>query len=297
MSAGDRAFRSPQLIRRLVTGRREVGSVWRMTNFENGREPLDAWRLRALLGPRWGSVQVVDEVDSTNAALLAPAAARTPHRSLLVAEHQAAGRGRFDRVWSSPPRSGLTFSVLVRPSAPVATWGWLPLLAGVALTEAVPSGDGAAPVLKWPNDLLASPGGGKLAGILSQTSEGAVVIGIGLNVTTTREELPVDTASSLLLGGATELDRTTLLAAVASALDGWFTRWDDVGGDAGQCGLADAYRIRCATIGRSVRVSLGDGETVTGTATGVDDGGGLVVSTGSGTRTVVAGDVEHVREP
>lgn len=269
-----------------------------------GRTPLDLERLQQLLGRRWRSVEVVEEVDSTNATLLAAAADGAPDRSLLVAEHQVAGRGRFDRAWSSPPRSGLTFSLLVRPSAPVATWGWLPLLAGVALSEAVPPGGrstggstpGATPALKWPNDLLAPHDGGKLAGILSQTSGGAVVIGIGLNVTTTRDELPVDTASSLALAGVLDLDRTTLLAAVASAVDGWVTRWDAVGGDAQACGLAAAYRSRCVTIGRRVRVSLGDGGTVSGTATGVDEAGALVLDTDSGPATILAGDVEHVRD-
>lgn len=257
------------------------------------RPPLDAARLRALLGTRWRSVEVVDELESTNAALLACSSDPHADRYLLVAEHQSAGRGRFDRVWSSPPRSGLTFSVLLRPSAPTQTWGWLPLLAGVALTEAVPTGDGPAAV-KWPNDLL-DASGGKLAGILTQAADGAVVIGIGLNVTAGREELPVETASSLALTGASDLDRTTLLAAVVSAVEGWFGRWDAADGDAQACGLADAYRIRCATLGREVRVSLGDGSTLAGRATGLDHDGALVLTTSDGPRTVVAGDVEHVR--
>ena len=95
------------------------------------RLPLDVSRLQDALGSRWARVAVVEETASTNADLLADASA--PDRSLLAAEHQVAGRGRFDRRWESPARAGLTFSVLVRPTVPVATWGWLPLLAGLAL--------------------------------------------------------------------------------------------------------------------------------------------------------------------
>src|SRR5581483_5281367 len=218
---------------------------------------LDAERLRAALAPRWARVDVVPETASTNADLLVDAAA--PDRTVLAAEHQVAGRGRFDRDWSSPPGSGLTFSVLLRPDVPLPRWGWLPLLAGVALHEAVTATTGVATSLKWPNDLLAGPDGGKLAGILAQTSGAAVVVGIGLNVHAGRAELPVPTATSLALAGAGEVDRTDLLAAVLTRLDARVAQWADCGGDAAACGLAAAYRAACATLGRPVRVTLGDG--------------------------------------
>ena len=75
---------------------------------------------------------------------------------MLVAEHQVAGRGRLDRVWTSPPRAGLTVSFLLRPDVPAARRGWLPLLTGVALAEAVGEVTGVRASLKWPNDLLAA---------------------------------------------------------------------------------------------------------------------------------------------
>ena len=78
---------------------------------------------------------------------------------MLVAEHQHAGRGRLDRSWTSPPRAGLTFSIVLRPTVPIRTWGWLPLLAGVALDEAVAAATGVPVALKWPNDLLHGPSG------------------------------------------------------------------------------------------------------------------------------------------
>src|SRR5690348_8917509 len=145
------------------------------------RDPIDIDRVRSLLGERWARIDAVAETPSTNLDLLEQHGAAD--RTALVAEHQTAGRGRLDRAWSSPPGAGLTFSALLRPEVPLLRWGWLPLLAGVALADAVRARTGVEAVLKWPNDLLA-PDGGKLAGILVQTADDVVVIGIGLNVST-----------------------------------------------------------------------------------------------------------------
>lgn len=262
------------------------------------RDPVDAARLRESLQPHWARVDVVAATGSTNADLLADTAA--PDRTLLVAEHQHAGRGRLDRSWTSPPGAGLTFSVLLRPPVPLLAWSWLPLLAGVALAEAVGSHTGVDVALKWPNDLLAADGG-KLAGILAQTAGDAVVIGIGLNVDLDRDELPVPTATSLRLAGAPPTDRTALLADIARILHARAAQWTDHGGDAEASGLARAYRERCTTLGREVRVELADGGTAVGEAVDVDPLGRLVLretgptSEGGKTRTIGAGDVEHVR--
>ena len=256
------------------------------------RPELDVTAVRAGLSPRWAQVDVVDSTDSTNSDLLADPAA--PDRSVLVAEHQLAGRGRFDRTWTSPPRAGLTLSVLLRPSVPMADWGWLPLLAGMALREAVGDLLALETGLKWPNDLLAADGR-KLAGILAQTAGPVVVIGIGLNVSTSEAELPVETATSLLLVGAKSVDRSALLVEILRRLDARYAQWTDCEGDAAACGLAEAYRSACTTLGREVHVRLAGDEVVEGTATDVDELGRLLVRTASGTRHVGAGDVEHVR--
>jgi BirA family transcriptional regulator, biotin operon repressor / biotin---[acetyl-CoA-carboxylase] ligase len=260
--------------------------------------PLDAESLRATLGRRWTRITVVAETASTNADLLADAAA--PDRSVLVAENQVAGRGRLDRAWISPPGAGLTFSVLLRPPVLLARWGWLPLLAGVALHEAVGAVSGVRVALKWPNDLLAGTGPdpaafGKVAGILAQARDEAVVIGIGINVGTARAELPVPSATSLALCGATALDRGELLTAILSRLDARYAQWVDVDGDAEACGLAEAYRAACVTVGRLVAVTRTDGSIARGTAVAVDASGHLEVDVDGVVQTVGAGDVEHVR--
>ncbi|WP_375488661.1 biotin--[acetyl-CoA-carboxylase] ligase [uncultured Jatrophihabitans sp.] len=257
------------------------------------RAPLDVAVLRARLPARWMRLEVVEQTGSTNADLLAgsgPDALR-----VLVAEHQSEGRGRLDRGWSSPPRAGLLFSVRVRPDVGLAQWGWLPLLSGLALAEAVQDRTGVATALKWPNDLLAAASGAKLAGVLAQTTGPDAVVGVGLNVDTQRAELPVPTAGSLALEGASEVDRTELLAAILDRLDDRLTAWAAAAGDAEASGIAAAYRARCVTLGSDVRVDVEGSAPLLGTARDVDDTGRLVLATAHGEQRIGAGDVTHVR--
>src|SRR5207247_1734949 len=116
---------------------------------------------------------------------------------VLVAEAQTSGRGRMGRRWISPPRRALTFSVLLRPAVPAGLLGWVPLLAGVAVASALQRTAGVDARLKWPNDVLVD--GAKIAGILAERWGNAIVIGTGINVLQQRGELPVPTATSLLV--------------------------------------------------------------------------------------------------
>ncbi len=261
------------------------------------REPLDVSAVRATAGRFWPQITVVEQTASTNDDLAADRTASD--HTVLVTEHQAAGHGRLGRTWESTPRSGLTFSFLVRPAVPVLRWAWLPLLAGVALREAVVAQVGVAASLKWPNDLLVVDPDGmhrKSAGILAQTVGDAVVVGIGLNVSSTREELPVDTASSVELAAGHEVDRTALLSALLIAIERRYASWQDADGDAERSGLAAAYLDACETVGRRVRISGVDGSEQLGIAIGVDRAGRLQVDTDRGPVVVSAGDVEHVRD-
>jgi BirA family biotin operon repressor/biotin-[acetyl-CoA-carboxylase] ligase len=258
------------------------------------RRPLDADAVTARLAGRW-LVEAVAETGSTNADLLAAAATGAPAGTVLVAELQSGGRGRLGRSWVSPAGAGLTFSVLLRPVPPASTWGWLPLLTGLALARTL----GPAARLKWPNDVLLGPQGRKVAGILVQSSSvqaGAVVAGVGLNVSTERAELPVETATSLLLEGHRESDRAELLVGFLSRFDGLYTAWQAHGGDAVASGLAGGYRTACATLGIEVSVELAS-HTLAGRAVDVDSSGRLLVRpTGGGAPVAVAaGDVTHVR--
>jgi BirA family biotin operon repressor/biotin-[acetyl-CoA-carboxylase] ligase len=261
-----------------------------------GRAPLDAAALSVALtadSALWRSVEVVEAIGSTNAELVARAAADEAEGLVLVAEHQQAGRGRLDRTWSSPPRAGLTVSVLLRPDVPAARRAWLSLLTGVALAEAVSEVAGVRTSLKWPNDLLA-PDGAKLAGILAESAGSAVVVGVGLNVSTRRDELP-DTGTSLALAADTPVDRTAVLLGFLRAFERRYSRWVQVLGDPVSSGLAADYLAWCSTVGATVTVTMPDGSALDGVAEGVDWDGRLVVRTRAGVIELASGDVRHVR--
>jgi BirA family biotin operon repressor/biotin-[acetyl-CoA-carboxylase] ligase len=279
------------------------------------RPPLDGRALqRDLTGGLWTRIDLRTETGSTNADATDAARAGEPEGLVVAAERQTAGRGRLGRAWVSPARAGIAASVLLRPGTgrpdrgwPAVTppaYGWLPLLTGVALAEAVTRlaelPDGVVPALKWPNDLLIADA--KCAGILAEAvadGEAAVVVGIGLNVTLRAEELPTSPdgrpTTSLRLSGAQVTDRGPLLRALLRGIETWYARWRAAGGDAAACGLRGAYLSRSATVGRAVRVLLPGGDAVTGEAAAVDELGRLVVRTPEGTRAVAAGDVLHVR--
>lgn len=242
------------------------------------RAPLRAPALARALEPEGWRVEVLPTVGSTNEVVVERARTGEPAGLVVVAEEQTAGRGRLDRTWVSPPRAGLTFSVLLRPQP--EHLGWVPLLGGLAVARALRDQGGVDAVLKWPNDVLV--GDRKVCGLLAQAVTApdglAVVLGIGLNVTTRREELPVPQATSLALEGAATTDRDTLLRAVLRQMS--FTDEDRV-----------SYRALCRTLGQRVQLSLPGGALVEGAAEVVDDDGRLVVD-GS---PYAAGDVVHLR--
>jgi len=167
----------------------------------------------------------------------------------------------------------------------------VPLLAGLAVHRAVTEVAGVVTTLKWPNDVLV-PGDDdrKLAGLLCEWTEQGVVVGLGLNVDTPRNDLPLDTATSLRAAGAPGVNRERLLTAYLTHL-ARLLRDDSGPGGAGPT----AYRAACSTLGRDVEVSQPGGAVRSGVATGLDDAGRLTVQTDAATYAVSAGDVMHVR--
>ncbi|MEU8457629.1 biotin--[acetyl-CoA-carboxylase] ligase [Streptomyces griseoaurantiacus] len=268
------------------------------------RPPLGAAALRRALvrpGSLWSELDVVQRTGSTNSDLVDRAAkGAAAEGAVLVAEEQSAGRGRLDRRWTAPARSGLFFSVLLDPAeVPLARWGWLPLLTGVAVATGLSRAAGVDTALKWPNDLLVTVDGAerKTGGILAERAgDRGVVVGIGINVSLRAEELPVPTAGSLALAGAAGTDRDPLLRAVLRSLEQWYGRWREAGGDAAASGLQETYAAGCATLGRTVRADLPGDRSVTGEAVAVDGDGRLVIATEEGVQEPVgAGDVIHLR--
>jgi BirA family transcriptional regulator, biotin operon repressor / biotin---[acetyl-CoA-carboxylase] ligase len=278
----------------------------RAENHTPVRAPLDAAALRSRAvrpGALWREIEVVESTGSTNADLLARAQQGEPEGTVLAAEEQRAGRGRMGRAWTAPPRAALTFSLLLKPAVPPARRGWLPLLTGVAVAEAVTKATGVETGLKWPNDLLAADA--KLAGILAEAAGDAVVVGIGLNVSTEPAELTrllagpgpgALPATSLRAAGAAALDRAGLLLAILAWFERWYQAWRQAGGDPDRSGLREEYVSWSATIGRTVRAELPGGQALSGPAVGVDSDGRLLVRVSSGAEVpVAAADVVHLR--
>jgi BirA family biotin operon repressor/biotin-[acetyl-CoA-carboxylase] ligase len=268
-----------------------------------GAVPWDAVALRAALtgpdGP-WSRLDVVERVGSTNAELLAAAAQGAPDRAVLVAEHQEAGRGRLGRAWVTRPDDAIAVSVLLRPQGVSPDrFGWLPLLAGLALHDAVTSLMSVPIVLKWPNDLLLGVTQRKAAGILAEATTGpdgtAIVLGIGVNVAGAPDDLPTG-ATTLHAEGGNGPDRETLLLALLRRLAARESAWRAAGGDPDVDRLRADYREVCGSLGAEVRVELPGGMTVTGMAEDVDGDGRLLLLGADGLRrAIAAGDVVHLR--
>ena len=282
------------------------------------RPALDPARLKAALvapaGP-FAGLEVVEETGSTNTDLADAARLRpweVPDLTVLTAELQNAGRGRMDRSWVAPERSSLFVSVLLRPvnregrPLPTTSYGWLSLLAALAMADSIAARTGVDAGLKWPNDVMVD--GRKLAGVLAQlvaSSDGtppAVVVGAGLNVSLTDEDLPVPTATSLLMEYASTTDRNILLEDYLLALADSYRAFCSVDGDADAVpeGLQDSLRSRIAarltTLGRDVRAELPGGNALTGRAAALAPTGALVIVDIHGTpHTVSAADVLHLR--
>jgi BirA family biotin operon repressor/biotin-[acetyl-CoA-carboxylase] ligase len=267
----------------------------------------------AALANRW---LWMPHAGSTNDELVALTRAGSrddvPDFTVIATDDQRSGRGRLGRAWVSPPRACVAASVLVRPSAPSgrpfspAAWGWFPLLAGLAMTRAIaqflPRAESVG--VKWPNDVLID--GRKVCGILCElvidaSGAQAVVIGTGVNLTLTQAELPVDTATSLALVGASATDVDTVLAAYLTHLHRLVRVFESAEGDVRSSGLHDDVVRVCDTVGRRIRVELSDASIVMGSAESLDDHGQLCVTLDTPAQrageafVVGVGDVTHVR--
>ncbi|AZA10847.1 biotin--[acetyl-CoA-carboxylase] ligase [Corynebacterium gerontici] len=256
---------------------------------QDPRTPLNVTALRRALDGLYARVEHVETTGSTNSDLVAMAQQGAPAWTVLLAEHQTQGRGRMGRRYEAPTGAQLTLSLLLRPpQEAVQRLGLMPLATGLALVDALPADSGVA--VKWPNDLIIESR--KLCGILAEAvslSDPAVVIGLGLNTSLRREELPVPHATSLELEGI-EYERNDLAAKVLKALHHRLHQWQD-----NDPSMLDDYRAHCATIGTEVRVILPGDRELLGTAVGVSDGGQLLVDTGDEVQELSAGDVFHLR--
>jgi BirA family biotin operon repressor/biotin-[acetyl-CoA-carboxylase] ligase len=278
-------------------------------------------RSRAVVASSGAVLDVRESTGSTNADLL-QAASGLPDGSVVATLDQTAGRGRLDRAWTAPTGQTLAASVLVRADLDDRDRGWLPLVAGAAMRDAVraaldpapddrsdgtdasrasrPGGTGAGGtervLVKWPNDVLVD--GRKVCGILCQVADdGSVVVGAGVNLTIPADALPTPNATSLVAAGAAG-DAADLADAVLSV----FVTGVREAVVALATGGPDADAVRshvravCGTIGARVRLELPDGSAVEADATGIDDDGRITIrDRDGGSRGVAVGDVTHLR--
>jgi BirA family biotin operon repressor/biotin-[acetyl-CoA-carboxylase] ligase len=259
-----------------------------------------------MLGPTFTDIRHLDSVDSTNRYLLDLARQGAPEGVVVVADHQSAGRGRLGRRWEAPAGANLLTSVLLRPDLPADRRYLASAVVALAAADGAGTTTGVTLDLKWPNDLLAGDGR-KVAGILAEADldgaadsspprRPAIVVGVGINVNwpATDAELPaelVGTATSLCQLAGGPVDRSSLFNALLAALE---PRAADLGTPDGRRRQVKELRARCTTLGAQVRVEV-PGGSFEGTATGLTDEGHLLVDQAGILRTVVAGDVVHVR--
>jgi BirA family biotin operon repressor/biotin-[acetyl-CoA-carboxylase] ligase len=244
----------------------------------------------------FGEVRWFERIDSTNRYLLDEAGQGAPEGLVVVADHQAAGRGRLGRRWEAPPGTCLLASLLLRPRLAPAELHLCTAAMAVAAVAACEQVAGVVPGIKWPNDLVVADA--KLAGILAEADASApggapgtvaVVVGVGINVTWPGP--PEAGGTSLQAAGGGVVDRRQLLDGLLDQLGPLLGLLADA---PGRRQLSATFAERCVTVGRRVRVELGD-DTLVGTATGLDDDGLLEVQGPWGSRRVAAGDVVHLR--
>ena len=267
-----------------------------------GGSNLEAMELK--LSSEFASrIEYLPVTGSTNSDLLTFAGSKPElwtDFSVLVTDNQIAGRGRLDRQWVAVPGAGLAVSVLLKPTTfGMSSFGWLPLLAGLAMKNAVSSLIEDAPVsLKWPNDVLVT--GEKISGLLAEVLPGGdgVVIGAGLNLKQSKDELPIENATSLALQGVANFEIDDVLVRYLASFKRLYEEFADAKGDAETSGLSQAVQEASSTIGSSVKVHLPDGSNFSGKAVGLDASGRLLVAMADPLeiRAVAAGDIQHLRQ-
>ncbi len=260
------------------------GSTVLVVGIQAPRAPLNKSLITANISQYW-RVSVVELTESTQsdlANLVNSSVAKSGE--LIVAEFQSAGRGRLDRTFQAPPQSALLFSFYVEPKRAVSDWSFISFLSALAMQKVISEYLPEPATLKWPNDILI--GESKVAGLLAQQIGEGVIVGIGLNVSISSDELPVPTATSLLIAGSKELDRNHLLSEFLNYFETIFNQWE-FGSD-----FIEEYERVSSTIGRDIRVDVLGRDSILGKAVAISAQGALVLDDGS---KVNVGDVVHLR--
>ena len=231
-------------------------------------------------------IYTMESVDSTNNEAKRRAQEGAPHGSVFVAEEQTGGKGRLGRVWKSPPKTGLWFTLLLRPNATPEQVTNLTLFAGLAVSRAIHALTGLPAQIKWPNDVVIE--GKKVCGILTEMaaemeSVEYVIPGIGVNVNT--ESFPEDIAwkaTSLYLSTGKKWSRATVLQAILREMEELLHRQEEKGTGA----VLAEYRENCVTIGKPVSTQRGH-IRLSGIAEDITDTGELIVRQSNGSELII----------
>ena len=244
-------------------------------------ELLSADAIAGALASSYWRVSVVDEIDSTQNYLRT---SNPKSGDVITAEYQSAGRGRLDRKFNAEKSSALLFSFYLELEVKVEIFGYLTLLVGASVTSTMNKITKTNNFkCKWPNDILF--GDLKVAGLLAEKTESGVIVGVGINISTEKDELPVSHATSVFLATNALINRNTLLAQILNNLEQDLLSWQ------GGKDLTSKYRELSATIGKQVRAEMPDGSQIEGAAVDIDETGSLRLDNGE---RITVGDVIHL---
>jgi len=252
-------------------------------------DELRSFFFQRLIGRR---IEYHEEVESTNTEALQLAQQDAPEGTVVIAEAQSAGRGRLDRSWESPPSMNLYLSVILRPAVPAQSASLIPLAVGLAVADVISQYCPGQVRLKWPNDVLV--GGKKICGILAEMRTKAkrvafVIAGIGVNINMKKLHFPRElreTATSLQIETALEIDRLDVAVRLLEALERWYRIYLN----GGQDHIRQSWLKYADIIGKRIEVVY-QSDTQRGTVVGLDENGALLLEGETGLQQVLAGDV------
>jgi BirA family biotin operon repressor/biotin-[acetyl-CoA-carboxylase] ligase len=248
------------------------------------RAPLDKSAIASSISQYW-RVSVVDLTASTQSDLTELVNAKSAQNGeVIVTEYQSAGRGRLERTFEAVSGSALLFSFYLTPQRSRSDWGFIAQLAALTMREAISPNLQLPVYLKWPNDILI--GEKKVAGLLSQATDNGVIVGLGINVGMTAQELPVETATSLLISESKQIDRNLILSDFLNRFESNFSKWDS------GMNFIDRYSEVCVTLGLPVQIEVSGRADRRGLAVAINERGALLLDDGF---EVNVGDVVHLR--
>jgi BirA family biotin operon repressor/biotin-[acetyl-CoA-carboxylase] ligase len=243
---------------------------------------LDQAEIDRLVTPYW-RVSVVELTSTTQGDLVQRVRdGNAQVGDVIAAEFQSAGRGRLDRTFEAAKGTALLFSFYIEPQRNRDDWGWIPLIAGYSVAKTLHAFHAT---VKWPNDILINHK--KVSGLIAEVVGDGVVIGIGINVGMSENQLPVESATSLLVEGGVDLTRDEILCEVLEEFEDHFLQWDQ-----GIDEVQALYVHLCATLGKEVRVEYPGGATHLAIAESISDIGALILDDGV---HVQSADVIHLR--